>query len=64
MMNMTTDVKIKEALMTQLEKEKAMESYLAEQEQEWKKEWHKAQLEIDSLISHLTQTINKIQEAD
>jgi hypothetical protein len=52
---MTTDTKIKESLTTQLEKENIVEAQLAQQELEWKKEGHKAQLETNSLIRCLAQ---------
>jgi hypothetical protein len=38
-----------------------MEKQLSQQEQEWKKEGHKVQLETDQAASHLSQLICKMQ---
>jgi hypothetical protein len=62
--NMTTDIKIKEALTSQLAKEKVVESQLSQQEQEWKKEGHKVQLETDNAVIHLAQLRENIQEME
>jgi hypothetical protein len=61
---LATDRKIKESLTTQLEKEKAMELQLSQQEQEWQKEGHKVQLETDQATSHLIQAQYKMQNTE
>jgi hypothetical protein len=61
---MTTNIKIKEALTSQLGKEKAVQSQLSQQEQEWQKEVHKVQLETDNTVIRLTQLIENIQEME
>jgi hypothetical protein len=58
--NSTTDNKVKESLNVQLEKEKAVEQQLSQQEQEWQKEGHKVQLETDQAASLLSQLIERM----
>jgi hypothetical protein len=62
--NSTMDNKIKESLTMQLEKERAIEQQLSQQEQEWQKEGHRVQLETDQAASRLSQLIGKMQHTE
>jgi hypothetical protein len=62
--NMTTDIKIKDALTNQLAKERVLETQLSQQEQEWQREGHKAHIETNNAVLHLDQVRENIQQTE